>query len=304
MRILVTGWHGQLATALAEAGAHGPVRIILAGRPQLDLADQASIRTTLDLVRPDIVINAAAYTAVDKAESEPVFAHAVNADGAAHVAEACAALAVPLIHISTDYVCAGDGARPYLEDDPTGPVSVYGATKLAGELAIAATLPRHVILRTAWVHSPWGHNFVKTMLRLGATRPSLTVVDDQTGCPTYAPHLAQACLAIAARVVNEPMGSPLWGTYHAVGGGETTWCGFAREIFRLAADHGAAPVNVAPITTADYPTPARRPANSRLDTTKLATAFDIRLPDWHDGAAQCVARLMTTDTPAPTRTTP
>ena len=292
MKMLVTGTSGQLAQSLLETGIAAGIDIIAIRRPQLDLAVPASIRHALADARPDIVVNAAAYTAVDKAESEPELALRINGDGAGVVAETCTRLGVPLIHISTDYVFDGSKAAPYLETDPTAPVSAYGRSKLAGEAAVAHACRRHVILRTSWVHSPFGNNFVKTMLRLGASKPQLGVVDDQLGCPTYAPHLAEAIVRIARRALSAPHDQVPWGIYHAAGAGETTWCGFAREIFRLAASHGGPTPRVDAITTADYPTAAMRPANSRLDCTALERAFGARLPDWRDGARACVARLL------------
>jgi dTDP-4-dehydrorhamnose reductase len=238
-----------------------------------------------------VVINAAAYTAVDKAEAEPTQASVVNALGAEYVARACAASSIPMIHISSDYVFDGMKGSAYREDDPTGPINAYGRSKLDAERRVAEACEQHLILRTAWVHSPWGENFVKTMLRLAADRPLIRVVDDQIGSPTYAPHLAKIVLAIATRVVADPQRTH-WGIYHAVGAGETTWFGFAREVFRLAAEHGLPAAEVVAIATADYPTPARRPANSRLDCDKLRLLFGLELPDWHVGAQDCVARLV------------
>ncbi len=237
-----------------------------------------------------MVVNAAAYTAVDKAESERTLAHAVNALGAEYIARACAAHSIPLIHISTDYVFDGMKDGPYLEYDATGPINVYGRTKLEGEQRVAAACERHLILRTAWVHSPWGANFVKTMLRLAAAQPNIGVVDDQKGSPTYVPHLAEIVLAIAGRAVTDPAATR-WGIYHAVGSGETTWFGFAREVFRHAAERGLPVAEVAAIATSAYPTPARRPANSRLNCDRLRLSFGLELPDWRVGAQSCVARL-------------
>jgi dTDP-4-dehydrorhamnose reductase len=292
MRIAVTGTAGQLACSLRDAARSGQTLVML-GRPQLDLADAATIAPALDAAAPDLVVNAAAYTAVDRAESEPDVAAAVNAIAPGHIARWCAAHAVPLIHLSTDYVYDGRKPSPYMESDPTGPVSAYGRSKLAGEQAVADACPRHIIVRTAWVHSPYGANFTKTMLRLAATRAELGVVDDQQGNPTYAPHLAAAILGIAEQIGHGS--DAAWGVYHAAGSGTTTWCGFAREIFAVSARAGGAAAAVKPITTAEYPTPARRPANSRLDCSKLSAAFGITLPDWREGVAECVARLASLD---------
>jgi len=292
MKLLVTGTSGQLAQSLLETGLRAGINVMAVRRPQLDLTVPASIRHTIADARPELVVNAAAYTAVDKAESEPELALRINGEGAGIVAETCGRLGIPLIHLSTDYVFDGTKRAPYVETDATGPVSAYGRSKLAGERAVASACERHVILRTSWVHSPFGTNFVKTMLRLGASRPELGVVDDQIGCPTYAPHLADAILAIARRALSVADGPAQWGIYHAAGTGETTWCGFAREIFRQAAASGGPSPAVRAITTADYPTPATRPANSRLDCTALERAFGTRLPNWHEGLRDCLARLL------------
>ncbi len=291
MRLLIAGAQGQLARAMIElAPSASDVTAFAVGRPALDLTGPASVLKTLADFKPDVIVNAAAYTAVDKAESEPDAAMALNADGPARLAEAAGKMGASLIHISTDYVYDGTKATPYVEDDPTAPLGAYGRSKLAGEVAVRAATPRHVILRTAWVHSPFGANFVKTMLRLAADRPELRVVNDQIGSPTYAPHLAEAILAVARRVTTDPATAP-WGTYHAAGSGAVTWCGFAREIMRVSAERGGPSASVTGITTADYPTPARRPANSRLDCTRLREAFGVALPPWQEGVAACVARL-------------
>ena len=291
MKTLVIGRSGQLAQALIEAGGDS---VIAAGRPVVDLTDADALDAFVSHHAPDLVVNAAAYTAVDKAESEPDAAYAVNATGALRLAQICNRHALPLIHISTDYVFDGMAQRPYREDDPVAPLGVYGCSKLEGEQMVAATCSRHIILRTAWVYSPWGNNFVKTMLRLATTRTEIGVVDDQIGNPTYAPHLAAAILAIGQSVTTAASPIPAsvaWGVYHAAGAGDTTWCSFAREIFRLAQVHGLPAATVKPIATVDYPTPARRPTNSRLDLAKLTATFGIGLPVWQTGATICVARL-------------
>jgi dTDP-4-dehydrorhamnose reductase len=290
VKVLVIGREGQLARGLLEAADGANVRVVAIGRPELDLADETSVAAAFARERPDVVVNAAAYTAVERAETEPTVAHAVNALGAEHVAKACAANAIPVIQISTDYVFDGTKHGPYLEDDPTGPINVYGRTKLEGEQRVAKACERHLILRTAWVHSPWGANFVKTMLRSATTRPSIGVVDDQKGSPTYAPHLAAIVLAIATRIAADPAGMR-WGVYHAVGTGETTWFGFAREVFRHAAQQGLPAADVAAIATSAYPTPARRPANSRLNCDRLRLLLGFELPDWRIGVHDCVARI-------------
>lgn len=289
MKILVIGREGQLARGLAGTANVG-FEVVAIGRPEIDLTDLQSAAEAIARERPDVVVNAAAYTAVDRAESEPAVATAVNASGAEHVARACAAGAIPLIHLSTDYVFDGSKKQPYVENDAVGPINAYGRSKLEGEERVARVWPRHLILRTAWVHSPWGNNFVRNMLRLAAERPEIRVVDDQWGSPTYAPHLAEVVLALARKIKKDAAAIP-WGTYHAVNAGDTTWCGFAREVFRRAREQGLPAAEVVPIGAADYPTPARRPMNSRLDCAALRRSFGLQLPDWRVGVRDCVARL-------------
>ncbi|MFC0219597.1 dTDP-4-dehydrorhamnose reductase [Pseudochelatococcus lubricantis] len=295
MRIAVTGRDGQVATALAEicerTGAARGIEIIRLGRPELDLAEPGTVQAALAQTRPDAIVNAAAFTAVDLAETEAEAAFAVNAAGAGAVAAAARALSVPVIQLSTDYVFDGRKPSPYREDDPTGPVSIYGKSKLAGEQAVAAATPDHVILRTAWVYAPYGKNFVLTMLRLAETRDELRVVADQHGCPTYAPDIAEALVAVAANLLARPGDADLRGIFHLTGAGEATWAQLAEETFALARQFGGSGARVTPITTAEYPTPARRPQNSRLDGTKLAQLHGVRLPDWRQSLARCVARL-------------
>ncbi|WP_060610670.1 dTDP-4-dehydrorhamnose reductase [Aureimonas altamirensis] len=285
MRLLVTGREGQVAQALL-AKQTDDLQIEALGRPTLDLTDPSSIDRAIAAFRPDVIVNAAAYTAVDRAESEEETAFAVNATGAGNVAAAAAAAGLPIIHISTDYVFPGDKATPYVETDPTGPQGAYGRSKLAGEAAVAAANPRHVILRTAWVYGPYGNNFLKTMLRLAETRDTLRVVADQHGTPTYAPDIAEGILAVAQRLVSDA--STPSGVFHMVSAGETTWAGFAEEIFRRSAALGGAAATVEPIGTSEYPTPARRPANSRLDTNLFTRTFAYRLPTWQSGIERCL----------------
>ena len=291
MRLLITGWQGQLAQALVARSVREPrIEACAVGRPALDLCSLPTIERAMSDVRPTLVINAAAYTAVDAAEGDEAAALALNATGAGEIARAAAARGIPIIHISTDYVFDGAKAGSYVETDPANPQSAYGRTKLAGEIAVAQANPRHLVLRTSWVYSATGKNFVKTMLRLASERSEVSVVDDQIGCPTYAPHLADAILKIAPQVT-APGAVPAWGIYHAAGSGETTWCGFARAIFAEAAARGVKVPAVVPIRTEQYPTPARRPPNSRLDCSKLERNFGVRQPPWKVGLRDCLDAL-------------
>lgn len=293
IRFVVTGGPGQLVLSMAERAAALGHAAIAVGPPELDLAtpDDDAVFAALAAARPQAIINAAAHTAVDKAESEPDLAHAINAVGAGAVARAARRLGVPLVHVSTDYVFAGDKPAPYVETDPAGPTGVYGASKLAGEHAVLDSGADAAILRTAWVYSPFGANFVKTMLRVGATRPELGVVDDQRGCPTNALDLADACIAVAANLLARP-DATLRGVFHTAGTGEASWADFAEAIFAASGAHGGPVAAVRRITTAEYPTPAQRPANSRLDCARLAAAHGVRLPAWRDSLPPVVARLV------------
>jgi dTDP-4-dehydrorhamnose reductase len=286
MKMLVIGSSGQVARAL-QAGVGG-ITVVTVGRPDLDLEQPDTLVRAIAAHAPDIVASVGAHTAVDLAESEPEKAHRINALGPEAVARACAARGLPVIHVSTDYVFAGDKPAPYVETDPTEPRTVYGRTKLEGEQRVAAAAPQHVILRTAWVYSDTGKNFPRTMLRLAKTRPELGVVADQHGCPTYAPDLAGAIHAVALRIGE---GGGVWGVFHAAGQGETTWRGFAEDVFALSARRGGPVAQVKPLTTAEYPTPAHRPANSRLDCSRLATAYGVRLRPWREALADCMARI-------------
>ena len=290
LRLLVTGAQGQVVRSLIERAPEG-VEVTALGRPELDLADPASIRAAFDAQSPDVVVNAAAYTAVDKAEAEEELATRVNGEGAGLVAAAARALGAPVIQLSTDYVFDGSLDRPYREEDPVNPLGAYGRSKLAGEEAVAAANPRCVILRTAWVYSPFGANFVKTMLRLGQTRSEVRVVADQRGSPTSALDIADAVLVIAHRMLAAP-GPETYGVFHMTGGGEASWAEFAKAVFAQAQAFGRPPVEVIPISTAEYPTPARRPANSRLDGARLQRDYGIALPDWREFLPPVVARLL------------
>lgn len=278
--LLVFGRSGQLATELARLAPEAH----FLGRDQADLTDPAACAAAIRALRPVAVINAAAHTAVDRAESEPDLAHAVNAAAPAAMARAAAELGLPFVHVSTDYVFDGAGDRPWRETDATGPLGIYGASKLAGERGIAAAGGQWLVLRTSWVFSAHGANFVRTMLRLGAGRDELRVVADQWGGPTPAAAIAAACLQIADAMRRDAGRA---GIYHFAGAPDVTWADFARQIMARA---GLA-CRITDIATADYPTPARRPANSRLDCAAISRDFGIARPDWHAGLAQVLQEL-------------
>jgi dTDP-4-dehydrorhamnose reductase len=285
--ILVLGRNGQVARELARLSkTAGAAHMVFAGRDRLDLLSGADPASLIDEVKPRAVINAAAYTAVDKAESEPRAAYRLNRDAPAAVARACAERGTPLVHISTDYVFAGDKRAPYLEDDPRAPQGVYGRSKSEGEDAVAASGARHAILRTAWVYSAHGSNFVKTMLRLAQTRDEIGVVDDQVGNPTWAGDCARAMLLAAEALADSDAGAE--GVFHVAGEGDATWAAFAAAIFaeRERRGLGFSP-RVRRITTAEYPTPARRPANSRLDCGKFLRQFGWRPGPWPAALSRC-----------------
>lgn len=289
IRLLVTGKTGQVATALSTRGAaRTGIEVLAIGRPEIDLERHEGFASAIRAARPDAVVNAAAFTAVDQAESEEARATAINRDGAEAVARAAWQSGVPLIHLSTDYVYPGDKLAPYLESDATGPLGAYGRSKLAGEEAVRKAHPNALIFRTAWVYSPYGSNFVKSMLRLGAERSVISVVDDQTGNPTSALDIAEAIL----RIVPDLRAGAAGGTFHLAGEGFVTWCGFAREIFRQAAVLGGPSPEVRAITTADYPTPARRPANSRLDSSAFRARFGFGLRPWPEALAETLENLL------------
>ena len=287
MRILLLGRSGQVGFELQRLLA--PIAQLSApGRDEIDLQNSDSLRARVRELRPDVILNAAAYTAVDAAEKEEALAHAINADAPGALAQEAAQLGALLVHYSTDYVFDGSKRTPYREDDPVAPVSAYGRTKLAGEEAIRASGCLHLILRTSWVYAPRGKNFVLTMLRLASERPELRVVADQVGSPTSARSLAEA----AVQALDAVQAKPVRQTYHATGAGVTSWHGFAERIVERGAALGLCRrVPVKPITTAEYPTPARRPAYSVLDNARLAADLGVRLPAWETALDQCLAEI-------------
>ena len=293
MRLYVIGGEGQVARSLREAAALDKNIVFGYGaRPEVDLLRPSSIEKAIADFCPDVVINPAAYTAVDKAESEPDQAFALNRDGARAAALAAADQGLPVIHLSTDYVFDGKKQGAYIESDPVAPQGVYGRSKLEGELAVAEANPKHIVLRTSWVYSPFGSNFVRTMLRLAAERERLRVVDDQLGCPTYAPDIAGAIIAIARQVTGSRWNPGFAGVTHLAGPDALSWCGFAKEIVRGAVERGGRAVPVDPISTSDYPTAALRPANSTLSTERLSATFGIRLPPMRESLSDCLDRLL------------
>jgi dTDP-4-dehydrorhamnose reductase len=270
---------------MADAGG---IALTALPRAQADIADAGAVAAAMARVKPALVVNAAAYTRVDQAETEPEAARRGNEAGPAVLARACADAGVPLVHISTDYVFDGTKAGAYVESDPIAPLGVYGKTKAAGEAAVRDALPAHIILRTAWVYGAFGHNFLKTMLRLARERDELRVVADQRGCPTSTRDIAAAILHIAPRLAAR---EAAWGTYHFAGAGATTWHGFASRIVAAQAPLTGRKPRVVAITTADYPTPARRPANSELDSSLFARTFDFRAQPWEQETDATVRAL-------------
>ena len=285
MKILVFGRIGQLGSALAEVlSDRYETRFI--DQPELDLTVPESVRDHVQTYLPSIVINAAAYTAVDRAETEPELAHIINARAPESLAYACDEAGAVLIHYSTDYVFDGTASMPYTETAAVAPTGVYGQSKLAGEIAVASATQRYVILRTAWLYSAVGHNFVKTMLKLADSGQPVRVVADQIGSPTYAQDLARVTRSII-EVLNSSR-EDCFGLYHVTNSGTTSWHGLAQEIFRLTAQQD---VVVQPISTEEYPTPAPRPAYTALDCSKLERVFGLTLPSWRDALARCIAGL-------------
>ncbi|MFT8676456.1 MAG: dTDP-4-dehydrorhamnose reductase [Acetobacter sp.] len=286
--ILVTGGQGQLATSLVTLGG---ARIHRVGRPDFDFDRPETLAATLEAVQPVAVVNAAAWTAVDLAESEPEAAALANTYGPAELARLCAMRGIPLIHISTDYVFAGDKGTPYVETDRISPQTVYGETKAEGEKLALTANPKTLVLRTSWVYSAHGKNFVRTILNAGAKNPVLKVVGDQIGNPTSSDDLARAILSMLATIEKNGWQDDFAGLYHACGTGETTWHGLAVAALKEAANYGQAMPSVTAIRTEDWPTPAKRPAVSSMNNAKLHDVFGITMPRWDDSLRQVVKAL-------------
>lgn len=287
LRVLVTGGTGQVGQELTTYSWPEGTQIFAPSRQELDLVDEIAVARFFEKSRPDIVVNSAAYTMVDRAETEVASAFAANALGPAILAELTAKAGIPLIHVSTDYVFDGKADDAYTEDDITKPANVYGASKRAGELAVLSGNPHSIIVRTAWVFSPHRSNFVKTMMRLASEKPLVSVVGDQLGCPTSARDLASALATIALRMATDK-DAPT-GLYNFVNDGSTTWAGLAREVMKNMPDGG---IPVQEITTSDYPTPAARPANSRLDTHRIQRDFGINPRAWQQAVQETVSELI------------
>ena len=296
MRVLLTGANGQVGWELAKLAAKKGFGILALDRAALDLTDSSSIHREVSGSGASVVVNAAAYTAVDQAESEPELAFAVNRDGPGYLASACAETGIPLIHISTDFVFNGKKRDPYLETDKVSPLNVYGKSKAAGEVVVGERLRQHIILRTSWVYGAHGHNFVNTMLRLGQEKERVRVVNDQYGCPTHAVDIAEAILTIADQIVRGRQIN--WGIYHYCGKGVTTWYGFAQAIFALVNPYTSLKVKrIEPIRTAEYPTPAERPASSVLDCSLLEKEFGIRSRPWSESLARMIKEMFSIKKP-------
>lgn len=292
MRIVVTGHEGQVVRSLIERASGSDIQIVPLGRPALDLSGPSNnIGDAIEKIAPDVVVSAAAYTQVDQAESEQELAFAVNRDGPRAIARAAHRLGVPLVHLSTDYVFDGYKSSPYIEVDATGPTGVYGASKLAGEEAALAEHPDTAVIRTAWVYSPFGKNFVKTMLRLAGERDEVSVVNDQRGNPTSALDIADGILRVATNLHTSDDPAQR-GIFHMTASGEASWADFAQEVFRLSAEAGGPSAVVRQIGSADYPTAAKRPANSCLNSRKLEKVHGVRLPDWQSSLKGIVSRLL------------
>lgn len=291
MRLLLLGGTGQVGTEIRTLPLPADVTIVAPSHAELDLQDPRALARAIAAEPWNVVINAAAYTDVDLAEAEEPVAFAVNASAPAHLAAETESRGIPLVHISTDYVFDGRKGAPYLEQDAVAPLNAYGRSKLSGERGVLDANPRHVILRTSWVYSPYRKNFVRTILRLAAERDRLTIVADQRGCPTAAHDIAKACLAIAMHCASEPERAP-YGIYHFAGAGEASWFEFANTIVDLSQDRLRKAPQVAPIRTIDYPTPAVRAPDTRLNCDAVARAFGVSARPWRRALAETIDRLL------------
>ncbi|HTF96230.1 MAG TPA: dTDP-4-dehydrorhamnose reductase [Cellvibrio sp.] len=283
MKILITGGNGQLGRCLQDVLQHSNHEFFAPAKSDLDISDESSVDNAIRSYRPDVVVNTAAYTAVDNAEKESDIAFLVNETSLKHLANSCKVLGIPLIHISTDYVFSGMATSPYKSDDQTAPLSIYGKSKLAGEQAIRSLWEKHIIVRTAWVFSEYGNNFVKTILRLAQSRDSLKIVADQWGCPTYAGDLAIAIV----KICDELQHKSAWGTYHYAGATSTNWHGFASAIIQRLSKS----IPVLPISTAEFPTLATRPNYSILDCSSTIDTWNVKLSDWQGALEKVIPKL-------------
>ena len=293
MTILITGKTGQIGHCLLEVAASRNLSVTALDRNQMDLANHKSIATTINSLRPTTVINTAAWTNVNGAEMDTDSATAVNANGAAHLAKVCNQYQIPIIHLSTDFVFDGKKSGPYLETDKTSPVNAYGTSKQQGENLVAQFNPQHIIIRTAWVHSQYGNNFVKTMLSRAIQTSSLEVVNDQTGNPTFGIDLAKALLDIAEVIQTRHTTDTVWGIYNITNLGSTTWFDLAQEVFLQSEKHDGPLAQIQPVQSTSQHNVARRPLNSRLDCKKIKKVFNISLPHWKSGVSRCVADILT-----------
>lgn len=289
MKILVTGKKGQVARSIAERALKDPsFSLIFAARPQVDLTKPGSLASAIENTEPDIILNAAAFTHVDQAEYDAAIAYRVNAEAAGEGAEAAARLRIPFLQLSTDYVFDGSGDNPWRETDPVAPLNIYGRSKADGEARVLAASPRHLVVRTSWLVSPFGQNFVKTMLGLAAEREEISVVDDQHGCPTSTLDLVDSLLALAARTIEEETA----GIWHLAGQGAASWATLAQCIMEASLANGGPFATIRAVTSADFPTPAKRPRNSVLDCGKARDKLGIELPNWRGSIGAIVERLV------------
>ncbi|MDR6816460.1 dTDP-4-dehydrorhamnose reductase [Neorhizobium sp. 2083] len=291
-RYVVTGFRGQVVQSLLEnASSRSDVEIIPVGRPELDLAKPETIAATVEAARPDLIVSAAAFTGVDLAETDAATAISINADGPGELARVAATLRIPIIHLSTDYVFDGNKSSPYGESDPVAPLGVYGRSKLMGEQNVAAATEDHAILRTAWIYSSFSRNFLRTMLKIAATKEEVRIVEDQIGNPTSAIDIADTVIAVGQNLLasSDPA---VRGIFHVAGTGAASWADFADEIFRISAANGGPSAKVIRIPTSEYPTLARRPANSQLDCSKLHKCHGIVMPDWQASTESVVRRAL------------